>query len=571
MRKTLLLMICLCLPLAAYAQIAKPELHTASISGRVTIEGKPVVGAAVSAMYAGGGDANLMVMTMNGGESVQARTDAEGRYEFTALRKGKYRIKCVSDAYVEQTASGFMKQANRTYTVDEGEQLKSVDFALVRGSVITGRVTDAEGKPLIEEMMMFESAATQTPNHSYDSDLRTDDRGVYRFFGLAPGKYRVVVGLAEGASPWRSEPIPRTYAPGVTNIAEARVIEVKVGSEIENVDIRLGRDDRRYFTASGKVIDGETGQALSNSFMVYAEPMPTEGGKQPEAQGSNSSAQVDGSGAFALSRLTPGRYRLRLEAALRNFTDPFAYYGEPLFVTLAEADVSGLELKVRRGATVSGKAVLDAATGNDANLLNSLTQAFISMRSHGEAREGGSGYFHYNQLKPDHSFRFEGVPPGKMKIESQRFSMNGSAPSGLTLVRVERDGVPQPDGLTIVAAENIANVRLVFALGTGAIRGEVQTINGKLPAGYALHVSATRKGASQQGGFDTTADDKGRFRIENLLAGEYTLHLTAYYENWQEQANFPPLSQEVKESVTVSANQPAQVSLTFDVSKKEQQ
>jgi hypothetical protein len=571
MRNILFLTACLSWSLAVYAQPAKPEARTASISGRVTIEGKPVTGAVVSANYTGVGEATLMIMTQGGGEDTQARTDAEGRYELKGLREGKYQLKCISDAYVEQTASGFSPQARRAISVDEGEQLKDVDLALVRGGVITGRVTDAEGKPVIEEMVMFESAASSSPNHSYDSDYRTDDRGVYRFYGLAPGKYRIVVGLHEGPSPWRREPIPRTYAPDVTNVAEAKIIEVTAGSETENIDIRLRRDDERYLSASGKVIDADSGQPINANLVVYANSQLPEGSKQESWTSTFSSARVDASGAFVIERMKPGRYQLRMDAANRSFTETFPYFGEPITITLTESDVSGLEIKVRRGATVSGKAVLDAAAGNDAKLLNSLSQAFISMRSHHEQPNSNhSGYFHYGQIKPDHSFRFEGVPSGKMMIESQRFSMNGSAPSGLTLVRIERDGAVQPDGITISGAESITNLTLVFAAGTGSIRGTVQVVNGSLPDGYAIRVTAHRKGESNQaspGGF-AQADDKGRFAIEGLLAGEYALSLTAHHQNWQA---FPPINQDAKESVTVSGNQPAQVSLAFNPRKKEQQ
>src|SRR5919199_530077 len=68
-----------------------------------------------------------------------------------------------------------------------------------RGVVITGRVPDGEGNPVIAEPVTVEPADDKTPQlprGPFDGrDRMTDDRGVYRIYGLAPGRYRVSVGI----------------------------------------------------------------------------------------------------------------------------------------------------------------------------------------------------------------------------------------------------------------------------------------------------------------------------------------------------------------------------------------
>src|SRR6185503_7780836 len=76
------------------------------------------------------------------------------------------------------------------------EDLSDIDMKLVRGAVITGRVTDAENKPVIGEsvslQLVDENGAPSrfgSSRSSHDEMYQTDDRGVYRIYGLAGGRY----------------------------------------------------------------------------------------------------------------------------------------------------------------------------------------------------------------------------------------------------------------------------------------------------------------------------------------------------------------------------------------------
>src|SRR5574341_1590782 len=79
---------------------------------------------------------------------VKVRTDGDGRYHITGLTEGAYVIRALSKAYVRAGDSPDFS-AFKSVTLDEGEARGNIDIALVRGGVITGRVTDAEGKPLV--------------------------------------------------------------------------------------------------------------------------------------------------------------------------------------------------------------------------------------------------------------------------------------------------------------------------------------------------------------------------------------------------------------------------------------
>ena len=68
--------------------------------------------------------------------------------------------------------------------------------------------------------------------------MDTDDRGVYRFYGLPAGvsSQRGRRGISGRAYHNNF----RTYYPDATDQSQAKIIEVKEGAEVTNIDIRLG-------------------------------------------------------------------------------------------------------------------------------------------------------------------------------------------------------------------------------------------------------------------------------------------------------------------------------------------
>ena len=88
--------------------------------------------------------------------------------------------------------------------------------------MITGRVTDARGRPLTDEAVEITLINKDgSRQRSYNSIIREmfviDDRGVYRVYGLAEGRYLVGVGYAPvaGMTTIRGDRAfyPRTFIP----------------------------------------------------------------------------------------------------------------------------------------------------------------------------------------------------------------------------------------------------------------------------------------------------------------------------------------------------------------------
>src|SRR5262249_15680542 len=135
------------------------------------------------------------------------------------------------------------KQANdiepaKQVTLDDGEAMEGVDMSLARGGVITGRVTNAEGKPLIVAAMNLFLAPQRdgwTDYTEFGNQLQqmfqTDDRGVYRIYRLPAGRYILSAGGETNQQARSARDYKRTYYGDTTERKNASIIEVKEGAE----------------------------------------------------------------------------------------------------------------------------------------------------------------------------------------------------------------------------------------------------------------------------------------------------------------------------------------------------
>ena len=77
-------------------------------------------------------------------------TDVEGRYEFANLPAGRYTISVNKAGYVPlEFGQRRPFDGGRPLDVSDAQIAEGIDFALPRGSVITGRITDDAGDPIV--------------------------------------------------------------------------------------------------------------------------------------------------------------------------------------------------------------------------------------------------------------------------------------------------------------------------------------------------------------------------------------------------------------------------------------
>ena len=529
-----------------------PKEATASIAGHVTIGGKSAPGITVVAV------SNISYFENK--TVAKATTDEDGNYKLTRLAARHFTIFPLAKSYVIVKASAY-KGLGQEVNIAEGEAITKIDFPLVRGGVITGRITDAEGHPLIGERVNIVSNGTADtrPPMSMSGGTRnqTDDRGVYRVYGLSPGNYKVSVGKAAPAGSADSvmgmgvSQYTKTFYPGVEDESRATIVEIKEGTEVSSVDIIVGKPGSG-FSVSGRVIDADSGAPVAGSFLYQS--LVNESNQR--IGGINfTGSQSDANGKFRLDAVRPGRYAVYTIGSGQNNST----YSEAVTFDVADSDVTGIEVKLRQGATVNGVAVFEnnsdpetAALLQTVRLYAYVDQKGLAASTYGEARVG-----------PDNSFHITGLAPGKARFGVQEYP---SPPKGLTLVRTELEGVDQKDGIEVTAGAQVNGVRLVFAYGTGSVRGEVKIEGGSPPEGTSMRVLIrSMAGDSRRFNRGTELDARLHFVLENIPPGNFELVVLGTMPT--SGAKVVPV-EFMKQTVTVANGTEVKVTLVVDVNAK---
>src|SRR6185295_19408355 len=148
------------------------------VSGRIAIHGKGAAGIVVG--FRSSDTPGQPVAAF------KATTDPEGNYRITGLPPGNYQVAPMAPAYVLPELVLSHARA-RSLLLAEGEDVQNVDFAVERGGVIAGKVTDSDGRPVIEERLTLVLADQNQENRQGFGSInapgaQTDDRGVYRIY-----------------------------------------------------------------------------------------------------------------------------------------------------------------------------------------------------------------------------------------------------------------------------------------------------------------------------------------------------------------------------------------------------
>jgi hypothetical protein len=534
------------------AQAAETKVGTATVSGRVTLKGEPARGVTVI----------LQAQNQSASNAPRARTDENGRFNFTGVAAGRYSVSALAPGYVSPDDTNFAFHG-KTLILAAGEKVENVDLEIKRGGVIAGKVTDSQGRPVIEETVSLSRLdANNRPQESYFYNLnndmyQTDDRGFYRIYELPEGRYQVSVGYAESPGSAtitsRREFYPRVFYP--------KPIKVGEGSEATNIDITV-TDPKQTHDVYGRVVDAGGGQPVAGVEVAI-------GGLSRDGSYTSSYAgdvaQSGQNGEFGLFGVLPGRYALLVQPEERS-----GFVGDPVIFDISDGDATGLELRVRKGSSISGVAVIEGTS--DPNVLSKLSQVRVLAYIRRESSNApplpfGRRLFNVNA---DGGFRIEGLRAGKARI----MMIQPPEMTGLTLGKIEHNGAPAPE-IEVNLGEQVTGVRLVLVYGSITLRGEVKIVGGEVPAGQKFRAIALRVDQPTHDYHGGDVDARGQFVIENLVPGEYEIRVTPYYN--QDSKSLSPeimrriysIKERVLERVVLGGANQQQVTLVVDLSQKE--
>ena len=515
-----------------------------SVSGRVTIKEKGVGGVVVGLRKS--------EIQMPFEPYQKATTDPDGFYHINNVPPGSYDVLPSAPAFVP---AGREVRSKRVL-VGEDDNVEGINFALVRGGVITGRVTDADGRPLIQTQVSIfqENTFNQSPQQPQRQIFpvnmaQTDDRGIYRVYGLQAGRYKVASGRSEdnvvpGATLTGRSSYRQVFHPDVTEADKAKVIEVSEGSEATDVDITLGRAIPT-FAATGRVIDGEKGLPVPNVRFTIQRIS----GQRAEFVGSVTASNVQGD--FIIEGLIPGKYGLSL---LPNQNQSNELRAETLNFEIIDQDISGVVVKLVKGATVTGVVVIESEDkAAQAKLSELQVRGYISVPGGGLISSSAS-----SPIGPDGSFRLAGLASGTLVFNIGNLN-RPLPPKGFNIARLERDGVTAPRGIEIKEAEQVTGVRVVLSYGSAVIRGVVKLENGPLPPGTRASINLIKAGERGSLARPPVVDERGRFLIEGVPAGTYDL--TTFISTTTQ----PSGARIFKQVVTVQDGSTTDVTITVDL------
>lgn len=493
---------------------AKPDTYS-TISGKITIKGKPAAGVLVAL-----GNADGEVTQSE--KSLRGTTDQDGRFRINKIPAGSYTIQAVKPAYVLATSSEFGK---RSIIVGESENIEDVNFSLAAGGVITGKVTDNEGRPVIFETVSifyadaFGRNVQLKPEPVYASfTVETDDRGVYRAFGLPAGKYKVAA--AHGAEIKQKVSVgsaehhrfKQVFYPDAQDHSNATIIEVTEGSEVTDIDIVLG-PQLQAFSASGRVIDAESGLPIPNirfALLRFRNP------NIREVLGSF--VATDQKGEFTVDGLVAGSYSVLLswdeKPTRRVDSEPFE---------IVDQNITGVVIKLGKGTSISGAVVLQNDDQSAQSKLGHLTiQASVKTTD-----PAGSNSFRSTMVSADGNFYLGGLGPGLARLYVGRYDDSGESYS---ITRIERDGVVQPKSFEIKDSDQVTGLRVFVISGDSTLKGVVTLKNGTLPPNGKIFVNVIPT-SRVDGVREAVIDNRGHFILQGLIPAVYNIEAGVLISN----------------------------------------
>jgi hypothetical protein len=580
-------------------QVRQIPVGNASISGSVTAAdtGRPVRGASVQISGTMAAATNGTLSTLRSGGSVAtlpgaaqtpsrgagagplrmppmstyrtAMTDAQGSFSVEHLPAGQYSISVQRGSFLG-TSYGQKKPGGPGTPVSlaDGQKL-SLTFELVRGGVISGRVTSDDGEPLLGTQIRGwrftnNNGVKRLQSVGYAS---TDDRGEYRMSGLQPGDYIVSATpnvsdavmfdrmlsdtklieeaiAAGGVQPPAAPGFPATvsitmpvpsapqgpqqgmgppgflpiFHPSVAAPLDATVIRVTGGDDHPNIDIQAR--SIQATNIEGTVTNPPGNETAVQLTLVNDDPMMQESG---------GGARADQNGRFTFRNIGPGRYTIvatvvpsptmtivngvsqRPPGPPAALDDSQKLWGRTPIEVNGEPFLSAT-VNMRPGRTVSGQVIFDMERPPDLTRLKMR----VSLNPAPGASQPMYGQMPQAELGPDGRFTLTAIPPGRYM-----FQLPGVPKSAIVNGEDTLDG-----GFNFTAARDVTDAVLTITDKVTEITGVLMEATGRPVTNFSVIAATIDERywtpASRRIMVSRQSPD-GRYTLRNLPPGTYML------------------------------------------------
>lgn len=517
------------------------------------------------------------------GLSVQrvAVTDDEGRFSFVGLPAGSYnapraaRLGYVGATYGEKRPGGI----GTPITLAEGQRL-TVNFKMLRGGVITGTLTDQMGRAMPQTSVQVTEVRVvngeRTPTGFSGNSVTTDDRGMYRIFGLAPADYVVAASprfatsgevrpITEAEIRWAQQQLrpagaasttampeiiaPRpaqavaytqVYYPGTTDPARATTVTVVAGQERGGVDFTI------QFVSTARIegtVEDQNGQPPQTAQLNLVPKLD------------NSAAMVDTlfffesmilmrptvtNGKFSMTGVRPGDYTLTARAAPASAggagapgAGPGGRGGPPqpltlwamTDVTVDGNDLSGITLHLQPGMTLSGRVVFDGTVLQPPTDFSRISVRLSAAPTPGVTVSTGGATA---VVSADGTFKMPGVTPGRYLVSASAPAATPVAGTPWVMRSAIVGGVDIADvALEVKPDQDVAGLVISFTDKSGELSGTLLDAAGHSTSAFSVMLFTTDKSQwssrSRRLKYPIRTNTDGKYKFSNVLPGEYYL------------------------------------------------
>lgn len=561
---TLTLFVCAALCATAAAQTAEAAADASpsktspnAITGQVVNEaGQPIT------------NATVLLSSLNSpapARPVPAASD--GTFVFAGLGPGIYTLTATAPSYVP------FKLDSRSTPPEYHHVGDSVKITMVKGGVISGTVTDASGEPVVAVRVraaMVRDARGETAAGVLPVERLTDDRGVFRLYGLAPGTYVVSaggrdsggtgVGVAVGGGGFRGggrgggfgggfggaggggfggpatavyDRDAPTFAPASSRDTATEFV-VSEGVEVSGADIKY-RGERGH--SVGGVVKSAAASKGAYAFSVVTLA-------RAHHEGEVVSTTTTRGAAFAFYGVADGEYELTAQTALGS---EGAAVSRPLRVVVSGANVSGLIVNTNPLASLAGRVTLEETSAPECKDKHRprFEEILVSARrddADNSKEPSPPPQFSIASAAPgrDGSFLLDRLGPGRYRLDAGSFAkywyvrsitLPPPAPAAVAPGR-GRPAAPPPtrafdaarEGVALKFGTRVRDLTITLAEGAASLRGRVAVGEGeKPPAGLFVYLVPAEKdqGENVLRFFAAPVADDGGFALINLAPGLY--------------------------------------------------
>jgi hypothetical protein len=461
-----------------------------------------------------------------GQSAAEVETDEAGNFFMTDLEPGSYLVVAEKEGFATQlygarrSSDDWMLETFRggplteyslglratVIKVEPGKSLQNINISMRRAGVISGRVRDVDGHPLVGVKVRmvpdFYNAGGVRLIAPLDKEAETDDRGEFRLFDAAPGRYYIV------ASPSQSDEgrkyAKNTFYPGVIDFSSAWAVDVTAGAEVRLQDTPLQRQPDT-FNLSGRIVDL---RAQPDGFDLSV--FPRNAGGMMDLDGGEVELKSGPDDTFVARGLAPGPYWV---VAYSVDGDDIKVFGlAPADV--AGSDIRGVKVPLVDPITVSGHLTIDGKPPADSAAshirvgleMKEVPLAYLIVASSHSAKLEDDGGFSIPRLFAGDFRAFATDLPPDMYLKNIRFGGADvlNRPVALT--------GPTSDSLEIEIGTRGGQLQGVMLDDQGKPVSDAQAV--LIPSGEDPHPDLYRAAYS---------DAAGRYWIRGIAPGDYTL------------------------------------------------